>query len=75
MRIPTFAMCRSRCHRDDITDWTNLILLMQQIRPTEICNLAAQSHVGVSFRKFRIYLQCRRDRRAATPGSDPDFSA
>jgi nucleoside-diphosphate-sugar epimerase len=28
---------------------TNLIRLMQQIRPTEIYNLAAQSHVGVSF--------------------------
>jgi GDPmannose 4,6-dehydratase len=31
------------------TDSTNLIRLMQQIRPTEIYNLAAQSHVGVSF--------------------------
>src|SRR4051812_10047888 len=32
-----------------MTDSTNLIRLMQQIRPTEIYNLAAQSHVGVSF--------------------------
>ena len=31
------------------TDSTNLIRLMQQIRPTEIYNLAAQSHVQVSF--------------------------
>jgi GDPmannose 4,6-dehydratase len=36
-------------HHGDMTDSTNLIRLMQQIRPTEIYNLAAQSHVGVSF--------------------------
>src|SRR3989337_2522100 len=35
-------------HYGDMTDSTNLIRLMQQIRPTEIYNLAAQSHVGVS---------------------------
>src|SRR5437762_1415346 len=38
-----------RLHYGDMTDSTNLIRLMQQIRPTEIYNLAAQSHVGVSF--------------------------
>jgi GDPmannose 4,6-dehydratase len=36
-------------HYGDMTDSTNLIRLIQQIRPTEIYNLAAQSHVGVSF--------------------------
>ena len=36
-------------HYGDMTDSTNLIRLVQQIRPTEIYNLAAQSHVGVSF--------------------------
>ena len=36
-------------HYGDMTDSTNLIRLMQQIRPTEIYNLAAQSHVSVSF--------------------------
>src|SRR5438552_15947783 len=36
-------------HYGDMTDSTNLIRLMQQIRPTEIYNLAGQSHVGVSF--------------------------
>jgi GDPmannose 4,6-dehydratase len=36
-------------HYGDMTDSTNLIRLMQQIRPTEIYNLAAQSHVAVSF--------------------------
>ena len=36
-------------HYGDMTNSTNLIRLMQQIRPTEIYNLAAQSHVAVSF--------------------------
>src|ERR1700733_8431937 len=34
-------------HYGDMTDSTHLIRLMQQVRPTEIYNLAAQSHVGV----------------------------
>lgn len=37
-------------HYGDKTDSTNLIRLVQQIRPTEIHNLAAQSHVAVSLR-------------------------
>ena len=36
-------------HYGDMTDSTNLIRLVQRIRPTEIYNLAAQSHVAVSF--------------------------
>ena len=36
-------------HYGDLTDATNLIRLVQQVRPTEIYNLAAQSHVQVSF--------------------------
>lgn len=36
-------------HFGDMTDSTNLIRLVQQVQPTEIYNLAAQSHVGVSF--------------------------
>ncbi|MGL4395322.1 MAG: GDP-mannose 4,6-dehydratase, partial [Hyphomicrobium sp.] len=36
-------------HYGDMTDSTNLIRLMQQIGPAEIYNLAAQSHVAVSF--------------------------
>jgi GDPmannose 4,6-dehydratase len=36
-------------HYGDMTDSTNLIRLVQQIRPCEIYNLAAQSHVAVSF--------------------------
>lgn len=36
-------------HYGDMTDSTNLIRLIQQIKPDEIYNLAAQSHVKVSF--------------------------
>ena len=36
-------------HYGDLTDATNLIRLIQNIQPTEIYNLAAQSHVQVSF--------------------------
>jgi len=40
---------RMRLHYGDLTDSTNLIRILQEIRPDEIYNLAAQSHVGVSF--------------------------
>jgi GDPmannose 4,6-dehydratase len=36
-------------HYGDMTDATNLIRIIQQTQPTEIYNLAAQSHVQVSF--------------------------
>lgn len=36
-------------HYGDLTDATNLIRLVQEVQPTEIYNLAAQSHVKVSF--------------------------
>jgi len=36
-------------HYGDMTDATNLIRIVQQVRPDEIYNLAAQSHVQVSF--------------------------
>jgi GDPmannose 4,6-dehydratase len=36
-------------HYGDMTDSTNLIRIIQEVRPTEIYNLAAQSHVQVSF--------------------------
>lgn len=41
---PRFLM-----HYGDLTDATNLIRIIQDIRPDEIYNLAAQSHVQVSF--------------------------
>lgn len=36
-------------HYGDLTDSTNLIRIVQSVQPDEIYNLAAQSHVGVSF--------------------------
>ena len=36
-------------HFADTTDSSNLMRLIAEIRPTEVYNLAAQSHVGVSF--------------------------
>lgn len=36
-------------HYGDMTDSTNLIRIIQEVQPTEIYNLAAQSHVQVSF--------------------------
>lgn len=36
-------------HYADVTDSSNLMRLVSEIRPMEVYNLAAQSHVGVSF--------------------------
>ena len=36
-------------HFADTTDSSNLMRIIGEIRPTEVYNLAAQSHVGVSF--------------------------
>ncbi len=36
-------------HYGDLTDTSSLIRIIQQVQPDEIYNLAAQSHVGVSF--------------------------
>jgi GDPmannose 4,6-dehydratase len=36
-------------HYGDLTDATNLVRIMQEVKPDEIYNLAAQSHVQVSF--------------------------
>jgi GDPmannose 4,6-dehydratase len=43
---PDVAM---RLHYGDLTDSTNLVRIVQQVQPDEIYNLAAQSHVAVSF--------------------------
>jgi GDPmannose 4,6-dehydratase len=40
---------RFHLHYGDLTDSTNLIRIVQDIRPDEIYNLGAQSHVAVSF--------------------------
>jgi len=36
-------------HYGDVTDSTNMIRLIQEVQPDEIYNLAAQSHVMVTF--------------------------
>jgi GDPmannose 4,6-dehydratase len=36
-------------HHGDMTDSSSLIRIMQEVQPDEIYNLAAQSHVSVSF--------------------------
>lgn len=48
-RDPHLPKTRFLLHYGDMTDSSNLIRLVQQIRPSEIYNLAAQSHVAVSF--------------------------
>ncbi len=46
---PHEANVRLTLHYGDLTDATNLIRIVQQVKPEEIYNLAAQSHVSVSF--------------------------
>ena len=46
---PHESNVRLKLHYGDLTDATNLIRIIQQVQPTEIYNLAAQSHVAVSF--------------------------
>ncbi len=46
---PHSADRRFTLHYGDLTDATNLIRIVQQVKPTEIYNLGAQSHVAVSF--------------------------
>src|SRR5689334_8750588 len=43
------ASARLILHFGDVTDTSNLIRIIQQTQPDEIYNLAAQSHVLVSF--------------------------
>uniref|UniRef100_UPI003F4E11AD GDP-mannose 4,6-dehydratase n=1 Tax=Azospirillum formosense TaxID=861533 RepID=UPI003F4E11AD len=43
------ADVRFKMHYGDLTDATNLIRIVQEVQPDEIYNLAAQSHVQVSF--------------------------
>lgn len=46
---PHVPNARFFLHYGDLTDATNLIRLVQEVQPTEIYNLGAQSHVQVSF--------------------------
>jgi GDPmannose 4,6-dehydratase len=46
---PQDVHSRFHLHYGDLTDSTNLIRIIQEVQPDEIYNLAAQSHVQVSF--------------------------
>ncbi|MDO8444895.1 MAG: GDP-mannose 4,6-dehydratase [Deltaproteobacteria bacterium] len=48
-RDPHEKEVRLKLHYGDLTDATNLIRIIQEVQPDEIYNLAAQSHVMVSF--------------------------
>jgi GDPmannose 4,6-dehydratase len=48
-RDPHEGDVRFKMHYGDLTDATNLIRVVEEVQPTEIYNLAAQSHVQVSF--------------------------
>src|SRR3989338_5487280 len=48
-RDPHEKDVKFKLHYGDMTDSTNLIRIMQEVQPDEIYNLAAQSHVQVSF--------------------------
>ena len=58
-------------HYGDMTDSSSLIRIIQQVQPDEIYNLAAQSHVKVSFRRTGIHRRGRCHRHAAYAGSCP----
>jgi len=45
-------------HYGDLTDSTNLIRIIQDVQPDEIYNLAAQSHVAVSFETPEYTANC-----------------
>ena len=46
---PHVQGCDLRLHHGDLTDSSSLIRIVQQVQPDELYNLAAQSHVAVSF--------------------------
>lgn len=46
---PHAADARFFLHFGDVTDSSNVLQVIQRVQPDEIYNLAAQSHVGVSF--------------------------
>lgn len=48
-RDPHEAGVRFFLHHGDLTDSSSLIRIMQHVQPNEVYNLAAQSHVAVSF--------------------------
>src|SRR3989338_4830319 len=45
-------------HYGDLTDSTSLVRIMQKVKPDEVYNLAAQSHVAVSFEEPEYTANC-----------------
>lgn len=45
---------RMKLHYGDMTDSSCLVKIISMVRPTEIYNLAAQSHVKVSLKSLKI---------------------
>ena len=41
--------CRLHLHYGDLTDTSNLLRILEEVKPDEVYNLGAQSHVAVSF--------------------------
>ena len=50
--------CRFFCHFGDMTDTLSLVHIIQKVQPDEIYNLAAQSHVAVSFEEPEYTANC-----------------
>ena len=48
-------------HYGDMTDSMSITKIIQEVQPDEIYNLAAQSHVAVSFKQAGIHSKCRRN--------------
>ena len=46
---PHIEDARFKLHYGDLSDTSNLTRIIQQVRPDEVYNLGAQSHVAVSF--------------------------
>jgi GDPmannose 4,6-dehydratase len=49
---------RLTLHYGDLTDSSNLVRVMQEVQPDEVYNLAAQSHVAVSFEEPEYTANC-----------------
>ena len=58
-------------HYGDLTDATNLIRILAEVKPDEIYNLGAQSHVAVSFETPEYTANSDAHRHAAPAGGDP----
>src|SRR5439155_26956032 len=49
---------RLTLHYGDLTDSSNLVRVVQEVQPDEVYNLAAQSHVAVSFEEPEYTANC-----------------